>query len=49
MFTSDRHRRGPVRLGPSFEVYTAAIDGTDVVRITRNRVPDLFPDWQRLP
>ena len=49
VLTSDRHRRGPVRLSPSFEVYTAAIDGTDVVRITRNRVPDLFPDWQRLP
>jgi Tol biopolymer transport system component len=48
-FTSDRDRRGPVRQGPGFELYTAKTDGTDVVRITRNRVPDIFPDWQRLP
>jgi hypothetical protein len=38
-----------MRLGPSFEVYTMAVDGSDVVRITNNRALDAFPDWQRLP
>ncbi len=49
VFTSDRDRRGPRRLGPGTEVYTMGIDGTGIVRLTDNRVPDLFPDWQRLP
>ncbi len=49
VFTSDRDRRGRERLGPSFEVYTMAVDGSDVVRITNNRALDAFPDWQRLP
>jgi Tol biopolymer transport system component len=49
VFTSDRDRRGPDRLGPGFEIYTAKIDGTDIARLTSNGVPDLFPDWQRLP
>jgi hypothetical protein len=22
---------------------------TDIVRVTNNRRPDIFPDWQRLP
>jgi Tol biopolymer transport system component len=48
-FTSDRDRRGPTRLGPGFEVYTMRLDGTDVVRLTSNKQPDLFPEWQRLP
>jgi Tol biopolymer transport system component len=48
-FTSDRDRRGPERLGPGFEVYTIAADGTDIVRLTDNGVSDIFPDWQRLP
>jgi Tol biopolymer transport system component len=49
LFTSDRHRPRRERLNPSFEVYTMAVDGSDVVRLTRNRSPDFFPDWQRLP
>ncbi len=49
LFTSDRDRRGRERLGPGFELYTMALDGTDTVRLTNNRRPDIFPDWQRLP
>jgi Tol biopolymer transport system component len=49
VFTSDRDRRGPTRLGPGFEVYTMKLDGTDIVRLTDNRQSDLFPAWQRLP
>jgi TolB protein len=49
LFTSDRDRRGPERLGPGTELYTMAVDGSDVVRLTDNRRPDIFPDWQRLP
>ena len=26
-----------------------AADGSDVVRLTNNRRPDLFPSWQPLP
>lgn len=48
VFTSDRDRRGRERLGPGFEVYTMAPDGASVSRLTNNRRPDLFPDWQRL-
>jgi TolB protein len=50
-FTSDRHaRRGRLdRLGRAFELYTMRADGSDVRRITRNRVPDLHPDWQPRP
>lgn len=48
-FGSDRDRRGRERLGPGFEIYTMAVDGTDIVRLTNNRRPDIFPDWQRLP
>jgi hypothetical protein len=33
----------------AFEVYTMALDGSDIVRLTNNRLPDIFPDWQRLP
>jgi Tol biopolymer transport system component len=49
LFTSDRDRRGRDRLGPGTELYTMAVDGSDVVRLTNNRRPDIFPDWQRLP
>ncbi len=49
LFTSDRNRRGRDRLGPGFELYTMAVDGSDIVRLTNNRRPDIFPDWQRLP
>ena len=49
LFTSDRDRRGRNRLNPGFEVYTMALDGSNVVRLTNNRRPDIFPDWQRLP
>ena len=49
-FTSNRDRPGSAkRLGRGFEVYTMAADGSDIVRLTNNRRPDLFPDWQRLP
>jgi TolB protein len=49
VFTSDRDRPGRTRLGPGFEIYTVALDGTGLTRITTNRTPDVFPDWQRLP
>jgi TolB protein len=49
LFTSDRDRRGRERINPGFELYTVAIDGSDVVRLTKNRSLDIFPDWQRLP
>lgn len=49
VFTSDRDRRGRDKRGPGMEVYTMAADGTDIRRVTNNRSPDLFPDWQRLP
>jgi Tol biopolymer transport system component len=49
VFTSDRDRRGPRRLGRGFEVYTMALDGSDIRRLTNNRRPDMWPDWQRLP
>ena len=48
LFTSDRDSRGRDRLGPGFELYTMALDGSDIVRLTNNRSPDIFPDWQRL-
>ena len=49
-FTSDRDRRqlSKDRLGRGFEIYTMALDGRDIVRVTDNRQPDLFPDWQAL-
>lgn len=37
------------RSGRGFELYTMAVDGTDFVRLTDDRVPTLFPDWQSLP
>jgi len=49
VFTSDRDRRGPDRLGRGFELYTMAIDGSDIFRLTDNRKADIFPDWQRIP
>jgi Tol biopolymer transport system component len=49
VFTSDRDRRGRERLGPGFEVYTMALDRSGLARLTNNRRPDLYPDWQRLP
>jgi TolB protein len=51
-FASDRHVNRGRRLdrnGPAFEIYTMRADGSDVRRITRNRVPDLYPDWQPRP
>ncbi len=49
LFTSDRDRRGSERLNSGFEIYTMAVDGTDIVRVTNNKKLDFFPDWQRLP
>jgi Tol biopolymer transport system component len=49
VFGSDRDRRGRQRLSRGFEIYTMAVDGTDIVRLTDNRQVDAFPDWQRLP
>lgn len=49
-FAGDRDNRklSTERLGRSFEIYTMATDGSDVTRVTNNRRPDLFPDWQPL-
>ena len=49
-FTSDRDNRrlSKDRLGRGFELYTMALDGRDIERVTHNRKPDLFPDWQPL-
>ena len=49
VFSGNLDRRGGGRLSLNFELYTMAVDGTDIRRITNNRRPDLFPDWQRLP
>jgi TolB protein len=50
VFTSDRDRPDRrERLSTGTEVYTMAVDGTDVVRLTTNRELDIFPDWQRVP
>jgi TolB protein len=50
-FTGDRDNRrlSSERLGRGFELYTMALDGSGIVRVTTNRRPDLFPDWQPLP
>jgi TolB protein len=50
-FTGDRDNRrlSRERLGRGFELYTMALDGSDIVRVTDNRRRDLFPDWQPLP
>jgi Tol biopolymer transport system component len=50
-FTGDRDNRrvSKERLGRGFELYTMALDGSGVVRVTANRRPDLFPDWLPLP
>ena len=49
-FAGDRDNRNlsTERLGRGFELYTMATDGSDVTRVTDNRRPDLFPDWQPL-
>lgn len=49
VFSGNLDRRGGDRLSVNFELYTMSVDGTDIQRITNNRRPDLFPDWQRLP
>jgi len=50
-FTSDRDNRrlSKDRLGRGFELYTMALDGTGIVRVTANRRAEIFPDWQPLP
>ena len=51
-FTSNRDRPNlsdGERLGRGFEIYTMALNGADIVRLTNNRRRDLFPDWQPLP
>jgi TolB protein len=50
-FTSDRDNRrlSKERQGRGFELYTMALDGSGIVRLTTNRRPDRFPDWQPLP
>ena len=50
-FTSDRDNRrlSKERLGRGFELYTMALDGSGIVRVTANRRPEIFPDWQPLP
>ena len=49
VFSGNLDRRGGGRLSDNFELYTMDVDGSDIVRITNNRRPDIFPDWQRLP
>ena len=49
LFSGNLDRRGGGRLGNNFELYTVDVNGTDLDRITNNRRPDIFPDWQRLP
>jgi Tol biopolymer transport system component len=49
VFSGNLDRRGGGRLSENFELYTMDVDGSDIVRITNNRRPDIFPDWQRLP
>jgi len=49
LFTSDQHRPARERINTRFELYTMALDGSNVVRLTNNRSFDVFPDWQRLP
>jgi Tol biopolymer transport system component len=50
-FTGDRDNRNlsKRRLGRGFELYTMATDASDLIRVTDNRRPDLFADWQPLP
>jgi Tol biopolymer transport system component len=50
-FAGDRDNRNlsTGRLERGFELYMMATDGSDVTRVTNNRRPDLFPDWQPLP
>jgi Tol biopolymer transport system component len=50
-FTSDRDNRrlSKERLGRGFELYTMTLDGSGIVRVTTNRRPEIFPDWQPLP
>jgi Tol biopolymer transport system component len=49
VFSGNLDRRGGDRLSNNFELYTMALDGTGIDRITNNRRADIFPDWQRLP
>jgi TolB protein len=49
VFSGNLDRHGGDRLSNNFELYTMAVDGTGIDRITNNRRPDIFPDWQRLP
>jgi Tol biopolymer transport system component len=49
VFSSDRDHRGRERVSAGVELYTMAPDGTGITRLTTNRSPDVFPDWQRLP
>ena len=50
-FTSDRDNRNlsRERLGRGFELYSMGPDGSDVLRLTNNRRPEIFPNWQPLP
>ena len=50
-FTSDRHarKRSQERLNARFELYVMNLDGTGIRRLTRDRQPTVFPDWQPLP
>jgi TolB protein len=49
--TSDRDNRklSKDRLGRGFDVYTMSASGGDFVRVTDNKRPELFPEWQALP
>jgi Tol biopolymer transport system component len=48
-FTSDLHQARHAHDVRTYELYTVAVDGSQVTRLTRNRVPDPKPTWQPLP
>jgi Tol biopolymer transport system component len=48
-FTSDLHQARHAHDVRTYELYTVAVDGSQVTRLTRNRLPDLKPTWQPLP
>ncbi len=48
-FTSDLHEARHEHDIRTYELYTVAVDGSQVTRLTRNGVPDMKPNWQPLP
>ena len=48
-FASDLHQPRHEHDVRKYELYTVAVDGSQVTRLTRNGVPDMKPNWQPLP